>query len=85
MKARTKKALVLVREIALGLMPAALIIGIALMYIWAVGRGYWPANPSWNQCDEVGVQYRIPCETDDGNLALLTKDGETVIFQKGER
>lgn len=51
MKARTKKALVLVRD----------------------------------QCAEVGVQYRIPCETDDGNLAILTKDGETVIIHRGAR
>lgn len=85
MQARTKKALVLAREIVLGLAPAALIIGVALLYMWAVGRGYWPADPSWKPCAEVGVQYRTPCEMDNGDLAVLTKDGQVLTFKPGSR
>lgn len=84
MKARTKKALVLVREIALGLAPAAAIIGVALLYAWAIGEGYWPRDAWYEPCT-AEVKALTPCEVEDGVLKVVTRNGNEYTYRLGSR
>jgi hypothetical protein len=83
MQARTKKGLVLVREIALGLAPAALIIGVTLAYIWATENGYWQRDYWWNEC--VASEPTNPCVMEDERIRFITPDGEEIVYEMGKR